>query len=150
MKNGIVLAALLTAGQALAATPASVQSLAWLEGYWTGEKDGVAMEEVWSPVKGGQLLGYHRDVKDGKVVWWEFFRVAATPEGIVYFASPSSEPPTPFTLVESGPERAVFANEAHDFPKRILFWKDKGSLHARIEGPQGGKTVSEEWSWTKQ
>ena len=24
-----------------------------------------------------------------------------------------------------------------------------GALHARIEGPQGGKTVGEEWTWTR-
>ena len=23
------------------------------------------------------------------------------------------------------------------------------ALHARVEGPQGGKTVSEEWVWTR-
>ena len=29
-------------------------------------------------------------------------------------------------------------------------WLDApGALHARVEGPQGGRTVSEEWVWTR-
>jgi hypothetical protein len=45
----------------------------------------------------------------------------------------------------------VFQNREHGFPQRILYWQDaQGALHARIEGPQGGKAVSEEWVRTKQ
>ena len=44
----------------------------------------------------------------------------------------------------------VFENLQHDFPQRILYWLDAaGAMHARIEGPQAGKTVSEEWVWTR-
>ena len=151
MKTTLLLLMTLSAPVALAAAPADVASLAWLEGRWVGEKDGIASEEFWTSARGGALLGLHRDVKGDALLSWEFFRVEKTPKGIVYFASPRSAPPTPFTLVESGPERAVFENLAHDFPQRILYWRDEaGALHARIEGPQGSKTVSEEWTWTKQ
>ena len=62
----------------------------------------------------------------------------------------TSAPPTPFRLVESADKRAVFENKEHDFPQRILYWIDAaGALHARIEGPQDGRTVSEEWVWTR-
>jgi len=89
-------------------------------------------------------------VKDGRMVSFEFLRIQATAEGVVYFASPRSRPPVPFALVESGARRAVFENKQHDFPQRILYWLDAGgAMHARIEGPQAGKTVSEEWVWKK-
>lgn len=42
--------------------------LSWLEGHWTGEKDGVAMEEHWTSPSGGALLGMHKDVKGGRMV----------------------------------------------------------------------------------
>jgi len=127
-----------------------VEGLAWMAGTWTGEKDGVQMEEVWTDARGGALLGLHRDVKGGRMVSWEFLRIEATPDGVAYFASPRSAPPTPFRLVESADKRAVFENKAHDFPQRILYWIDAaGALHARIEGPQDGKAVSEEWVWTR-
>lgn len=127
-----------------------VAALAWLEGRWVGEKDGVSMEELWTAPRGGALLGLHSDVKAGKLVSWEFLRIDTTAEGTFYFASPRSRPPTPFKLVESGEQRLVFENRQHDFPQRISYWLDaQGALHARIEGPQAGKTVGEEWVWTK-
>ena len=124
--------------------------LSWLEGHWQGEGGGVATEEHWTSAKGGALLGLHRDVRDGRMVSFEFLRIEATPDGLVYFASPRSAPPVPFTAVEVGERRVVFENRRHDFPQRILYWLDaEGALHARIEGPRGGRTVSEEWVWKK-
>jgi hypothetical protein len=124
--------------------------LSWLEGLWTGTKDGVETEERWTSTKGGALLGLHRDVKNGRMVWFEFFRVDTTQDGAFYFASPGAAAATPFRLVSMGDRRVVFENKAHDFPQRILYWLDaEGSLHARIEGPKKGKEVAEEWIWKK-
>jgi hypothetical protein len=137
---------LLVTSLGAAAPAADVTRLGWLEGRWVGEKDGVAVEELWTPPRGGALLGMHSDVKAGRLVSWEFLRIADAGSGLTYFASPRSAPPTPFKLVEIGERRAVFENLAHDFPQRILYWLDaQDALHARIEGPQGGKTVSEDW-----
>ena len=146
-----VLLALLALGRLAAAAPGDeIQRLAWLEGHWAGEKDGVSMEENWTGPRGGALLGLHRDVLGGRLASWEFFRIDRTSEGTFYFASPRSAPPTPFKLVEIDDKRVVFENREHDFPQRILYWLDsKGALHARIEGPQDGKTVSEEWEWAR-
>lgn len=128
-----------------------VDRLAWLEGRWEGTSGDLAMEEHWTSVRGGALLGVHRDVQGGRMVSFEFLRIEATADGIVYFASPRSKPPVPFRLVESGERRLVFENRQHDFPQRILYWLDaSGAMHARIEGPQGGKTVSEEWVWNRR
>ncbi len=148
--RGFTLLLALTPAPLAAAGHAEVETLGWLQGRWVGEKDGVVMEELWTDVAGGALLGLHRDVKGGRLVSWEFLRIDSTAEGVVYFARPRSAPPTPFTLVESGPRRAAFENTTHDFPQRIVYWLDaEGALHARIEGPQAGKTVAEEWVWTR-
>jgi hypothetical protein len=147
---GTMLLCLVAAGAPAQAPPSGVDSLAWLEGRWQGERGGVALEEQWTSVRGGALLGLHRDVKGERMLSFEFLRIQATPEGTFYFASPNSRPPVAFKLVESGERRAVFENKQHDFPQRILYWLDaQGAMHARIEGPQGGKTVSEEWVWTR-
>jgi uncharacterized protein DUF6265 len=128
----------------------SLDSLTWLAGAWEGHDGEMEMEELWVAPKGGAMLGLHRDVKGGRVVSFEFLRIEAGADGIVYHASPGGRPSTPFRLVESGKARAVFANPDHDFPQRILYWRaEDGSLHARIEGPQGGRTVSEEWTWRR-
>ena len=129
--------------------PANLDALAWMAGTWEGrEASGVEMEEVWLAPKGGAMLGLHRDVAGGRTVSFEFLRIAAEKDGIVYWASPGGRPATPFKLAESGPRRAVFANPAHDFPKRILYWIDEtGALHARIEGDAPAK--AQEWTWRK-
>jgi hypothetical protein len=145
-----VLGVVLAGGPGAAAAEGDVQGLAWMQGRWTGEKDGVTFEEYWTDPAGGAMLGLHRDIKGGRLVSWEFMRIGATPEGTFYFASPGSKPPTPFKLVQREATRVVFENKQHDFPQRILYWLDeKEALHARVEGPQGGTTVSEEWVWTK-
>ena len=146
-------AALMMATGYLAAVspPSDIQKLAWLEGRWAGEQDGVSMEEQWSSPRGGALLGLHSDVKEGRLVSWEFFRIDTTKDGTFYFASPRSAPPTPFRLVEVGEKRVLFENRQHDFPQRILYWLDStGALHARVEGPEGGSTAPLEWVWKKR
>lgn len=142
----------LALAQALArvATAADAEQLAWLQGRWVGEKDGVTTEEWWTDAAGGALLGLHRDLRGGRLAAWEFLRIDSTAEGVFYFASPRSAPPTAFKLVESGSARAVFENKQHDFPQRILYWLDPaGALHARIEGPQAGRQASQEWVFSR-
>jgi len=136
----------------LAAPDAEVPG--WMAGTWTGASDGTEMEEVWTPAKGGSMLGLHRDVKGGRTVEFEFLRIEAAPDGVTYWASPMGRPATPFRMVVSesaaSERRVVFANPEHDFPARILYWMaPDGLLHARIEGTLKGKPASEEWSWKK-
>ena len=133
-----------------ASAPApAVDSLAWMAGTWQGrDAQGLEMEETWLPPKAGTLLGLHRDVKDGRTVSFEFLRIAQDAQGITYWASPGDRPAHPFRLAESGAQRAVFADPAHDFPKRIVYWLDAaGALHARVEGDDPGQ--AEEWTWTR-
>jgi hypothetical protein len=126
---------------------------AWMAGLWTGvDPDGVEMEELWTPAKGGSMLGLHRDVKSGKTESFEFLRVEATADGVTYWASPKGRPATPFRMVasESVGNRIVFSNPEHAYPTRILYWlSSDGLLHARIEGTLNGKPASEEWAWTR-
>jgi hypothetical protein len=51
--------------------PARVADLAWLEGRWTGEGLGGRIDETWSSLDGGAMVGYFRLVKDGKPVFYE-------------------------------------------------------------------------------
>lgn len=151
-KNGWVLAALLACIAKLpcaAAESGSVADLGWLEGCWSGVDGGVAMEEHWTSASGGALLGMHKDVKDGRMVAFEFPRIVVVAEkGICYLANPNDEGVTPFCAIEIAPRRAVFENRTHDFPQRVLYWRtDDDRLHARIEGSQGGREMAQDWVW---
>ncbi|HEY1249961.1 MAG TPA: DUF6265 family protein, partial [Thermoanaerobaculia bacterium] len=131
--------------------PAADAAPGWMAGLWTGtDEAGVAMEELWTPAKGGSMLGLHRDVQAGRTVSFEFLRIEEAPDGVTYWASPKGRPATPFRMIESSDRRVVFSNPELPYPTRILYWlTPDGLLHARIEGTLEGKPASEEWSWTK-
>jgi hypothetical protein len=138
-------------GSTSRAAASSVADLQWLEGRWSGVKDGTTSEEHWTSPAGGALVGMHKDVKAGKMTEFEFLRIESAKDGgIVYLASPQGRAVTPFPLAEMAEKRVVFENKAHDFPTRVLYWLDpEGALHARIEGTLQGKPAHEEWVWTK-
>jgi hypothetical protein len=123
-----------------------VEDLSWMTGHWGATVDGVDMEEVWLAPSGGVMLGMHRDVKKTKT-FFEFLRIAPTPEGLAYLAQPGGRPATAFLLTEVSPTRAVFANPNHDFPQRITYTLEEGRLCARVEG-EG--QPAESWCWSKR
>jgi hypothetical protein len=43
----------------------------------------------------------------------------------------------------------VFENKSHDFPQRTIYWPERDTLHARIEGEQNGQQRSMEWTWKR-
>jgi hypothetical protein len=138
------------AGETAPGSPLAVEDLAWIAGSWSGEKDGVVSEEHWTTPAGGGLVGMHKDVRQGRMIFFEFLRIVSGENGVCYVASPGGAPPTSFCAVEAGERRVVFENPRHDFPRRILYWIDgDGRLHARVEGPPGGSHPAEEWIWSR-
>ena len=117
-----------------------------MAGSWASSEGGKVSEEHWTKPAGGLMLGVHRDTGGAKTAF-EFLRIEESSGKITYLASPQGQPPTPFALVESAAQRAVFANPEHDFPQRILYWREGASLCAAVEGPIDGETVSERWCW---
>jgi hypothetical protein len=134
----------------LSARASEIGKLSWLAGSWSGERDGVRFEEHWSAPAGATMIGMHRDVRGGRTVGFEFFRVVEDSLGLVYLAQPGGRAPaTPFRAKTLEDRRVVFENPDHDFPQRVIYWRAKdGALHARVEGTIDGKLESEEWRWT--
>ena len=133
---------------ALAPGSPGLAQLGWLAGAWSGVDRGTLSEEVWLGPSGGLTLGMHRDTSGGKTTGFEFLRIEQDGDRLVYRAMPQARPATDFPRVAQGPSCIVFENPEHAFPRRILYWREGPSLHARIEGTQQGKPVSHEWSWT--
>ena len=130
------------------APKASIGSLSWLSGSWIGDTREMSMEEHWTAPKGNSMIGIHRDVGKGRTLSFEFLRIEQQGDQIVYLSMPNGRSPaTPFPLKESSANRVVFENPTHDFPQRIIYWKDGNDLRARIEGTMNGKAGSEEWRW---
>lgn len=138
-----------TAAGAPPAADPGLDELAWLTGCWAGVKDNRRSEECWTAPAGGMMLGLHRDLRGDGTASFEFLRIAVTAEGLVYYASPGGrQPPIPFRRIAQAPRRVVFENAEHDFPQRILYWRDDDQiLHARIEGELQGELQAVEWQW---
>ena len=143
-----VLVACTGGGEARQGKPA-LDALAWMAGAWSGTSRGIEMEEQWTVPKGNSMIGMHRDVGKGRTLGFEFLRIEQLADSIVYLSMPNGRSPaTPFPLKEVSGTRVVFENRTHDFPQRIIYWKDGADLRARIEGTQNGKQASQEWRWS--
>jgi hypothetical protein len=126
----------------------ALADLSWMAGSWSGTSRGIEMEEHWTAPKGNSMIGMHRDVGKGRTMLFEFLRIEQQGDQIVYLSMPNGRSPaTPFPLKEVTGTRVVFENPTHDFPQRIIYWKDGNDLRARIEGTMNGKPGSEEWRW---
>ncbi len=129
--------------------PCSVDALAWMAGSWSTTRDSVREEEHWMAPRGNFMLGMNR-IASASRVSFEYFRIAQRSDGVDYISSPGGASPTSFALKDCVPGRVVFENLEHDFPQRILYWRDHpDTLHARIEGMVKGRLRSAEWTWTR-
>jgi hypothetical protein len=95
------------------------------------------------------MLGLHRDVRPSSATFFEYLRIQRTDDGIFFVASPNGVPGTAFRLVEASGQRVTFANPEHDYPQRIIYWREGDVLHARIEGNDKGRERSSQWSWRR-
>lgn len=150
--RALALLALAVTAVALVAPPArsgSLDSLRFMAGSWAAGDDANRQEEHWTAPLGGMMVGMHRDLRSGRARSFEFFRIEERADGVWYLSQPGGRPATAFKAKELGASRVVFENLEHDFPQRILYWREKpGEIRARIEGTLKGKPESMEWTWT--
>ncbi|MBL8549192.1 MAG: hypothetical protein JNJ73_04360 [Hyphomonadaceae bacterium] len=118
--------------------PASAQGLsdlAWMKGCWRFERAGETVTESWTaPSSAPVMLGYGTSERGGQLVWWEQTRIVSDGEGVAFVAMPMGRAATRFAMIESGHQRVVFANPAHDFPQRIAYARDGNRLNATTSG----------------
>jgi hypothetical protein len=116
--------------------PADLSGLAFLEGTWRGAHGAGHIEEHWTSIEGGSMLGMGRTIEGGVTRSFEHMVIGRDSRGgVSLLARPRGGEATAFSLVHLEGAHATFQNEHHDYPKRILYWRDAdGALHFRIEG----------------
>lgn len=123
----------------------TMSDLSWIAGAWQTAPGGRRqIEEHWTAVAGGSMMGVSRTVAGDKTVQFEYLRIEQRADGIYYVAHPKARcPGTDFKLTRASATEAVFENPQHDFPKRIIYRKtgDDG-LTASIDGGEGSKPMS--------
>jgi hypothetical protein len=133
-----VLAAPLAAALLSSSTPAP--DLSWMAGDWRMCVGKTVVEEHWLGPADGLMVGVNL-TRTAKGASFEHLRVARTPDGWAYLASPEGGPAVAFPVksVETG--EVVFENLKHDFPKRITYRRAGEALLAQI-GDETGKGPS--------
>ena len=126
-----------------------VASLDWMTGTWTHEDADSRVTESWVGPANGLMVAANLSAWKGGRKFHEFLRIADTPEGFSYYASPGGKPATEFKLKEQAERRVVFENPAHDFPQRIAYWREGERLCAEVSGTAKGKSSTERWCWDR-
>jgi len=124
---------------------ATLADISWIAGDWKTAPGGRAqIEEHWTQVAGGSMMGVSRTVAGDKTVEFEYLRIEQRADGIYYVAHPKARcPGTDFKLTLATATEAVFENPQHDFPKRIIYRKGADdSLTASVDAGEGSKAMS--------
>ena len=123
----------------------TLADISWIAGDWQTAPGGRRqIEEHWTQIAGGSMMGMSRTVAGEKTVEFEYLRIEQRADGIYYVAHPKARcPGTDFKLTRASATEAVFENPQHDFPKRIIYRKAADdSLTATIDGGEGSKAMT--------
>jgi hypothetical protein len=128
----------------------ALAKFAWLAGTWRVADGPMQIEERWTVPAGNMMTGMGRTLKNGDTIFFDFFRIENRKRGIFYVAQPKGQPPTDFELVSSDPNKLVFENLQHDFPKRVIYMREaNGNVTARVEGTPEQAKMAEEWKYER-
>lgn len=145
MIRTLLAALLLAASGGTFAQANRVASLGWMAGNWIQDSAKERVMEAWLGPGNGTMVAVNLTTMPGGRRTYEFLRISDTPDSMSYFASPGGRPPVEFRFKEAGDKRVVFENLGHDYPQRIIYWKDGDLLAARVEGKVRGQLRAEEW-----
>ena len=119
-----------------------VAPLAWLAGCWKGSVNQRDFREQWLPFEGGMLVGAGQQTMKGKMQDYEFLRIEARFDGVVFSQFGADRKEMLFRLESTTSDGNdtifTFANTAHAYPERLVYRRGAdGWLYETIEGDAG-------------
>src|SRR4051812_16660888 len=117
----IISAVALLAAAIPVSAQASIARVAWLSGCWQMKRGNSTVEERWSSAAGGVLLNAGKTIRNDSLIEYEFVRVYARGDTLVYDAHPSGQAPAEFRALPPFEPAITFANPQHDFPQRLIY-----------------------------
>ncbi|MEO1524675.1 MAG: DUF6265 family protein [Planctomycetota bacterium] len=131
--------------RALGEDSPSLDSIRWVLGDWTREKEKTANREKWKDIGGGVFRGIGSVVgrENGKVRSQESLLLVEMSGEIFYLAKVKQNPrPIAFKLTDFSNTHAIFENPDHDFPKRLEYrLREPGMMDVKVTGADGGFVI---------
>lgn len=122
-----------------------IQDLAWLAGTWKGKVGPGVWEAVYTTPSGDEVLSTNKEIRQGRVVSFEFERFFKAGEKIVMTPYVKGVKSVSFTMTtcDAKERKAIFENPKHDFPQRIEYHRAEEerlviTVSARRDGKQRG------------
>jgi hypothetical protein len=119
-----------------------IEQLGWLVGTWnrTNSKAGLSGHERWIIDASIGLKGYGVVMKGKDTVSVEKLRIVTGDDGLYYVADVIENPkPVYFKITEVSRDGFTCENPKHDFPKRIVYNRERNTLRATVSG--NGKSI---------
>jgi hypothetical protein len=136
-------------------TSARIADLSWLEGAWRHAAGDDSFDECWTGAAGGTMAAVSRDVTQGRTSMYELSTIETTETGLVLRIRHFGEGLAPWKSEAAGPgswplakcegQEAVFEDPARDFPRTIVYRRDKDVLKATLDGKRGDKPMHMEF-----
>lgn len=128
--------------------PGSLDSIAWMQGWWRATDEAGITDELWVPTGERTWMGLNRTTEAGRTTHHELLRMELHGAGVRYVAAPAGQATTAFALVAASEAEARFENPAHDFPTWIRYEHSQRSLTAAIGGA-GSEEPAATWRFAR-
>jgi len=135
-------------------TSATMDDLTWLTGDWVGDKDGVKIEEQWSPAAGNAMMCMFRWIQADQVRFYEFVVIEQEGESLILrikhfnpglIGWEEKEDAVSFSLVQLEGEKAAFYKQDGADPLWLIYERvGEDSLIAYFESGEGGSRPAED------
>lgn len=136
-------------GLAASSAAQTVEQLGWMAGDWVADSHAGLVEESWMAPRGGVMLGMSRTTRDARLRVFEFARISHGAGGrISFFAQPGGVAPTEFPLVKLEGQAVHFANDGHDYPTNVRYWREGERLMAEISGKDSADPIR--WRYSRR
>lgn len=151
MKKFLAFTLILTLFFSCSQPSADISKFSWLSGKWEGSFGEMKTFEEWQPLSGNVMEGRGGVTSGTDTMFAEGIKLEVK-EGELYYTAkvPGNPGPVDFKFKGYTNDTAIFENPEHDFPSRVLYFKNAdGSLYAKIDGKRGGGYSKEEFSFKK-
>lgn len=133
-----------------ASNTVDIKKFAWLQGKWEGSYNEMQTFEEWQPMNGKSMSGNGGVLSGTDTMFVEKIKMEQR-DGVLYYSAtvPGNTGPVEFKFTGFINDSTIFENPEHDFPQRIVYFKNASGFYACVDGIRLGKYAKEEFNFKK-